>query len=633
MPGIHYSLFDPATPDAEACWRFGVESVKHRADYTVDAYSEPGFRLACIYPPGVCRGPRLLVTQDHVLAVYGNLFDEYLCSLDGETLCRKLLALFCEHGCVGLHHLNGRYDVVVWERRTRVLHHISDRFGANRHYFHRRHSELHVACEVKALAPWLEQVEIDPAGLASMLAIGYHLGELTALRDVHGLPNACQLRFQSQTSASAPDVDADEPFSLTRYWDFPYGDTPALDASEDALAATLHDKLARALKRQLTGVSKILLPLSGGLDSRTLAGLLQRSDFRGEVLAYSYGKASSRDCRYGRALARTLGYRHVSIPTPVDFMTRQLEEAAWVFDAEWPADSNWGARFSHRHPVLGDTRSCVVLNGLFGDMLLGVDRYNYRHKAGDAPIDARTLARIFSACVRDMPIDGLFSEADAAEADARLERILADTFASTAARIPFYALMRAEFIHRQRRHTATMPQSVEYDLPMITPFLDPEVVDFSMQIPYGAFYARHLYKHMLKTCLPRVAAIPYAGTGLPLLDSPLREAAQWRLERFLSTRPKVQGFFSRRNQFFDFRAGIRAQAGYFRERAHMLDLLVPPLDAVATRARVDALLAGRLPAAEQITSLFPLAVFLRELKQKLQALKTARTHARSSCRE
>jgi asparagine synthetase B (glutamine-hydrolysing) len=592
----------------EPKWQCSLEWVSQPA-HLVEQYSEPGFQLACIYHPDVCQGPRLLVTEHHVLALYGNLYDEDLHAAYGEALCRALLDRFVQGGANRLRHLNGRYDIAIWDRHDKVLSFISDRFGANRHYALQRPGALHLACEVKAVAGFMDQIEIDPAGLASLLSFGYNLGELTLLRGVKCLPQARHIEFHRTTDT----------FRMERYWNYPYGELETRSASAAELAEELHQHLSRALKRRLRKIEKILLPMSGGLDSRTMAGLLAQSDFSGEVLSYSYGQTSSRDVRYGRAIARKLGYRHIHIPTPVDFMTQHLEQAAWRFDAEWPADSNWGARFSHTHPILGDLRGYTVLSGFMGDIILGSDRYHYRHKSGDLPLGAEQLAAIFFACVRDMPVDGLFEPLSADEAENGIAAIAKETFEPLQSIVPFFALLRSEFLHRQRRHTATITQSVEYDLKAITPFLDRDVVDFSMRIPLALHHDKVLYKHMIHNHLPEVAAIPCASTGLPLAEAPLRQALKWRTDRLMKYFPAWQRRLKRRNDFFDFRGGVLAQSNYFNEHIPLLAGLSPPLRDGAPEQRMTDLLHGKIKATEQASALLPPACYVRALELALDS--------------
>lgn len=52
---------------------------------------------------------------------------------------------------------------------------------------------------------------------------------------------------------------------------------------------------------------------------------------------------------------------------------------------------------------------------------------------------------------------------------------------------------------------------------------------------------------MIRDHLPAIAAVPYAETGLPLSDAPLRQALKWRLDRLLKHFPQLQRRLTRRN--------------------------------------------------------------------------------------
>lgn len=98
MPGIVCSVFNPADANAQRNWQLGLELLRHHPEHVQETFSEPGFHLACVYHPSVCEGPRLLVTEGHVLAVYGNLYDDDLHGADGQALCQALLARFLQGG-------------------------------------------------------------------------------------------------------------------------------------------------------------------------------------------------------------------------------------------------------------------------------------------------------------------------------------------------------------------------------------------------------------------------------------------------------------------------------------------------------------------------------------------------------
>lgn len=611
MPGILCSAYNPTDSTIEPKWRRSLELVQHHPEHILEQYSEPGFQLACLYHPEVCQGPHISVTERFVLACYGRIYeDDWASVADGEPLCRVLLDHFMKHGVDALKHRNGRYDIAVWDRRARVLHFVSDRFGANRHYYFQRPGALHVGCEVKALAVELDRIEVDPVALASMLTFGYHIGDLTILKEVKCLPSACHLEYHA----------ADERLTINRYWNYPYGETEPLPGTEAELAEALHAHLLTALKRQLRGVRKILLPISGGLDSRTLAGLLAQSDFAGEVLAYSYGQLSSRDVRYGRAIARKLGYRHVTIPTPPDFVTRYVEDAAWRFDAEWSAKNGW-IRYAHQQPVLGDIRGYTLLHGLMGDIVLGSDVFGYQRKAGDDPQPVARLREVFLTChVSYMPLSELgkvFAPVVSNKIEARLNAIVDLGLEPLKGLKPFHALLRAEFEHRQRRRTAWLVRCVEEDVPAITPFLDRDVVDFATRIPYPLFPGKHLYMRMIRRHLPEMAAIPLSATGLPLSPTQLRAGIAWRIGRLLRPFPTLRNYLAKRRDLLNFEDGLREQTDFFRARLNVLEELSPPLPPGSATRRMEGLLTGTEQPLLQACALLPPAIFVRRMHAEM----------------
>ena len=622
MPGILCSVHHPDDAAIEPKWRRGLELATHHPEHVLEQYGEPGFHLACLYHPDVCAGPRMLVTEDHVLAWYGNVYeDAWAGATTGEGLCRVLLDAYRTQGVEALEHLNGRYDIAVWDRRLRELHFVSDRFGANRHYYLRKPGSLQITCEVKALAPMLGSIDVDPAGLASMLTFGYHIGDLTIIKGVKCLPNACQLEYQTSS----------DHLRVERYWDYPYGETETLDATEDELAEALHGHLMTALKRQLRGVSRILLPISGGMDSRTLAGLLHQSEFTGEVIAYSYGQPSSNDVRYGRAIARKLGYQHIAIPSPTDFLTRHLEDAAWRFDAEWSAKNAW-IRYAHKQPGLLGIHGGTLLHGLMGDIILGSDLFGYRQKAGNDPQPIAGLRKIFLNChvsyMRVQEISKIFSDDLAARTEAQLNSIIDATLAPLLSLNPYFALMRAEFEHRQRRRTAWLIRCAEADLPAITPFMDRDVVDFSTRIPYALYHDKRLYKHMVRQHLPKLASIPLSDTGLPLSPTRFRAAMAWRIERLFKPISRFKNQLNKRREMLDFNGSLREQTNFFRSRLCILEELSPPLPSGAATSRMEKLLSGAEHPSLQACALLPPALFLSELRaQVIGASASFDTHS------
>jgi hypothetical protein len=203
------------------------------------------------------------------------------------------------------------------------------------------------------------------------------------------------------------------------------------------------------------------------------------------------------------------------------------------------------------------------------------------------------------------------------EAELALNAIVDHTLSPLQGMTPYLALLRTEFEHRQRRHTATVAQSLERDIKAITPFLDCEFVDFTLRIPFPLFHDKLLYKRMIRDHLPEVAVIPYTKTGIPLSKAPFRTAIKWRMDALIQQFPSIQRLAARRNAFFGFHQGIINQKPFFLHQVELLDSLSPPLDAEKARKRYLSLLDVHTTPADQVCAFLPPALFLRELNRRL----------------
>jgi len=152
---------------------------------------------------------------------------------------------------------------------------------------------------------------LDPAGVADFLIVGYGVGSATIFEEVRVLGVDTVARF---------DADGDH---LTTF------DPPASDPEPRSLdeAAQALGTRFDALLAPYDDLERVLVPLSGGLDSRVLAALAVDRGL--DVHAWTFAlRRGSADERIARRVARTLGVPHtVSIVDPAAMPDRAT---AWV---------------------------------------------------------------------------------------------------------------------------------------------------------------------------------------------------------------------------------------------------------------------------------------------------------------
>lgn len=617
MPGVICSVATSRNFAIGEPFERRINILLHRPEYVVDHFEEPGFKVACVRHPAIHADSCIIVTAEHVLAWHGQLFDDDLQPTVGygvpESLTQCLYRRFLERGAQGLEGLNGRYHVLVWARRARILNVATDRHGFKRLYRYQDSDGLHLACESKALAvlPTCSR-KVDAAAVASMLSFGYYVGDLTLFQEIKLLPLACRLTFQ----AGANRLQAES------YWQYPFDGEAESDLSEDELAEAFHAHLLAAVRRQIRQYKNLLIPITGGLDSRTLAGLVAQSGYTGGVQTYSLGQRSARDVRYGRRLAKVLGFPHKVISPPPTFIADQLQPGAWLFDAEIGAVYNWHMR-SHVEPVLR-MEDAALLSGSYGDIMCGaVQGFAESHEVrelSNAPMEAQDLVKLYLLLHKqDLHLDelGAFLRPQPyRRAVDEIRSLLGETATLYAGRKSYYAMAGLDLAHHQRRYTSHLSQSVEFELPVLTPFIDRDFLDFVFKLPYRAIYGKSLYQTVIRRYFPELARIGYSDTGKPFTPSPWHEAFHWRWQAFLARHPALLKRSWKRRASYDLSAGVYSRAWYFKKTLSQLDQLDAVIDSAWVIQHFSRMLERRDSAPDTLVAGLTPALYLARVERE-----------------
>jgi asparagine synthase (glutamine-hydrolysing) len=235
-----------------------------------------------------------------------------------------VLAAYLAFGPACLARLEGVYHLAILDQRVRRLYLSNDRFGLRPLYWAHYRGHLAFGPEVKTLLhdPQFTP-QLDDVALAEYMRFQHLLGDKTFFEGISLLPPATILTY---------DFDADG-LTLSSYWDFTH--LPELDprtsyADIVAESAALFQDAVAMLARHPVGTATANVPrrsddarvglyLSGGLDSRLIAGCLAKTT-RG-FPTISYGHHDAIDVHISRKIARLLGTDHHYFP---------LDDGAWV---------------------------------------------------------------------------------------------------------------------------------------------------------------------------------------------------------------------------------------------------------------------------------------------------------------
>ncbi len=287
-----------------------------------------------------------------------------------------ILFAYRRWGAECVKHLRGMFAFALWDEEKHALFCARDRFGIKPFYFTTVGDTFYFASEVKALLPFVENIETDLDGFKDYLAFQFCLAGKTLFKGIKELLPAHTIRI------------ANGRLDIQRYWEVYY----ALDFDhtakyfEDHLSELLLDSIRVHLRSDVPLGSY----LSGGLDSSIVASLASqnaRTPFLGFTGKFSFSPEYD-ESRYARALAEACGFELYEVDISVEEFIKNIRRV--IYQMDYPA-AGPGSFSQFMVSQLAGRHRKVVLGGQGGDEIFG----GY----------ARYLIAYFEQCIK-AAIDG-----------------------------------------------------------------------------------------------------------------------------------------------------------------------------------------------------------------------------------
>jgi asparagine synthase (glutamine-hydrolysing) len=233
-----------------------------------------------------------------------------------------VLAALHEWGIAAVDRFVGMFALALWNERERRLLLLRDRMGVKPLYYAWNGGRFWFGSELKALRAFESWTpEIDRDALAEYLQYGYVSAPRSIYRDVAKLMPGHWLELG----------EVGEPVTH-RYWT-PFAERDPLTGSEADLERELEALMIDAFRLRTVADVPVGLFLSGGIDSSSVAAILQRHG-GGDVRTFTIGFQDRRfdEGVNARQVAAHLGTRHVEQIVTADDMGTALPEWAELFD-------------------------------------------------------------------------------------------------------------------------------------------------------------------------------------------------------------------------------------------------------------------------------------------------------------
>jgi len=341
-------------------------------------------------------------------------------------------------------------------------------------------SNLHVDIASALSAMQIRQKIIDPVGIIEMLSRGYMLGQRTLVKDLQKTPWRAR-----------PDGRGG--------WE--YADVPA-HGTETMPIEELVREFRKAIEKEavncLHGLKRVGVLLSGGMDSRIVAGTLKSlqlsGEYAGDVVGLTWGVRDCRDVVYSEMVARQLGWERIHFELNPEMLRENIE-----------ITGKMGAEFApfhlHALPIIAELKELqLIIGGSYGDSV-GRGEYSGTH-----------VESLRSTVSNDLNSYGFVRESivrgagDSIEGDAY-------SYRKYLKREKEYQYREVEYqMHCIRRRTQAVVACIGRKIPFYQMFTAPDVFGLVWKLDPSVRNDR-LYAGLLKELPGHLGDIPWARTG------------------------------------------------------------------------------------------------------------------------
>lgn len=263
----------------------------------------------------------------------------------------------------------------------------------------------------------------------------------------------------------------------------------------------LERSVQAAVARHAPQGPKYGLMLSGGLDSRLLAGFLaaQKTDAR----CVTFGKSRDFEMRGAKAVAKAVGFNHTATEIPASaYADAAKRHAHWeMLGAGFSGVPEWAM-----YDILSEGPERLVVghgfDGIAGGIHIG---WAYDSKSKHMGLDV-LLPTILAWGLQPAALKKLVGSEHAAAVDAAMERI--ETVYNELAPREHHRAWLFDLQYRQRLHVGSALWPISFASWPVVPYLDRDVVRVCAAMPSSSIADRRAQFALLARCFPRLAALP-----------------------------------------------------------------------------------------------------------------------------
>jgi len=284
----------------------------------------------------------------------------------------------------------------------------------------------------------------------------------------------------------------------------------AVDLPFSGHVEQLHESVKAAVKRHAPAGRSYGLLLSGGLDSRLLAGYLAEQN--AQIRPLTFGQSRDVEMRCAKAVTKALGLSHYTTEVPDKAYAEAAQRLArWeVMAAGFNGVPEWGM-----HEAIGNLSDRVVTGHIFDGVIGGIHiGWAYNPDNGQMGFD-KLLPTILAWGFKPDGLKSLLIPEVHNIVDEVMSR-LRQEYDGVADNEQYRAWL-FDLQHRQRFHVGSAIWPISFAAWPVMPFLDRDVMAVSAAMPSSSIADRRAQIALLVRKFPQLAQLPIDRNSYDML--------------------------------------------------------------------------------------------------------------------
>ncbi len=373
-----------------------------------------------------------------------------------------------------LKNIDGYFCGSLYDKIEKKVLLFCDRWGMRFLYYYYDGKNFAWASEIKGLLalPFVKK-DIDETSVSCFINIGYLLADHTPFKYIKLLKQASILEFNLISRTRKQSY----------YWKWSELKKSSIPYTQSV--KYLAELMLLAVKKRINTDKRVVIALSGGLDSRMLFAAANKIMPNHHGFAFTFGKQDCLDVNIAKQVIAKSNFEHkVFEITPDNWFEPRLEKV-WLTDGMQNIKHMHGSEFANIVSKEGEN----LLNGYAGDAICGPSflKANYLNKR----ITANIAADFYKEYTELAEINDDFYDYD-------------DVFPNL-------------FANRVRRFTTMGSINWLFYMDQQKPFLDNELMEFIFSLPNEYRIGNKIYSDALLKVFPEYFEdIPWQKTGFPI---------------------------------------------------------------------------------------------------------------------